>query len=612
MIPVPNLDDIAFDALVEEGRALIPRYAPDWTDHNLHDPGITLLDLLAWIVDQQVYRIGFVGDAHLLAFAALLGIRPKPAQPARGLLWPAAPPPAEGQAMLAGTRAWPIHQPDLIFKTAADLRLSGAKIVKRTALAAGKAASVRAGDNGAIGLDPATDFLELSLDRPLFADATAASTLALGLEFAGALPGPDIPIPVAFDYRTGDGLWHRADSKWVDGGAGRSGAALLEIAAGHEGVAAIRLGFTGAPVRALPTRVSLNVVPLVQIETLVARKLGAGLGLPDLELSLGNGALPAQDTAHNPLKIQTLESSGTVDWRRVGDLTASSPDANDYVVDEARGTIRFGNGVNGRMPPADRQIDCLALDLTAGAQGNLIANIQWRVEGLPADAPDWTNREPMTGGGDAWDREALLTELRRRSRTRSAMLRDPELRDAAMGLHGFGLERAEVLPRFLPTLPHRPVPGARTLLLHPVDGVKGSDAWVDAIERRLTPRRVLGERLSFAAAEPVTITISAELMISAGSDVPSIERAVRAVLQARLSASRKSPKIDPWPSGRPVTIGELEALVTGVEGVVAVPRLSVGTRDTPPAQISVLLTRLEVAVVDADADAIELTLRVDR
>ena len=63
MIPVPNLDSIAFDALVEEGRALIPRYAPDWTDHNLHDPGITLLDLLAWIVDQQVYRIGAVGDS---------------------------------------------------------------------------------------------------------------------------------------------------------------------------------------------------------------------------------------------------------------------------------------------------------------------------------------------------------------------------------------------------------------------------------------------------------------------------------------------------------------------------------------------------------------------
>src|SRR4051812_22756879 len=96
MIPYPALDDIAFDALVDEGRALIPRFAPDWTDHNLHDPGITLLDLLAWIVDQQVYRIGTVGDAHLRAFAALLGVPPLPAHPAHGLLWPnAEAPPAD-------------------------------------------------------------------------------------------------------------------------------------------------------------------------------------------------------------------------------------------------------------------------------------------------------------------------------------------------------------------------------------------------------------------------------------------------------------------------------------------------------------------------------------
>ncbi len=187
------------------------------------------------------------------------------------------------------------------------------------------------------------------------------------------------------------------------------------------------------------------------------------------------------------------------------------------------------------------------------------------------------------------------------------MLSDAELRQAATDLEGFGLERAEVLPRFLPTLPHRAVPGARTLLLHPGDGVEGSDAWVDAIERRLAPQRVLGERLSLAAAEPVTIAVSAELLIAAGSDWPSIKEAVRAVLLARLSASRKSPRIEPWPSGRPVTIGELEALVAGVEGVIAVPRLRVGGRGEPPEQISVPLARIEVAV----AGAIKLVQRVE-
>ena len=187
------------------------------------------------------------------------------------------------------------------------------------------------------------------------------------------------------------------------------------------------------------------------------------------------------------------------------------------------------------------------------------------------------------------------------------MLTDAELRDAAAGLRGFGLERAEVLPRFLPTLPHRPVPGARTLLLHPSDGVRGGDAWIDAIERRLAPRRVLGERLSLAAAEPVPIAVSAELLIAAGSDRPSIEDAVRARLQARLSATRRSPAIEPWPSGRPVTIGELEALIAGAEGVIAVPRLRIGARGDAPDRISVPLARIEVAV----AGRIELAVRVE-
>jgi predicted phage baseplate assembly protein len=344
----------------------------------------------------------------------------------------------------------------------------------------------------------------------------------------------------------------------------------------------------------------------VQIETLPALKLGQALGLPDLELQLGAGALPEQKTAPNPLRIRTLEPGGPIEWRHVDDLARSGPEDRDYVLDEALGTIRFGNGVNGLRPPGG-QIDRDALDITAGAQGNLAVGVAWGIDGLPSGAASWMNREPMSGGCDAWDREMLLAELRRRSCRRLAMLTDAELRDAATRLQGFGLERAEVLPRFLPTLPHRSVPGARTLLLHPGEGVQGSDAWVAEIERRLAPRRVLGERLSLTAAEPVTIAVAADLLIASGSDAPTIKEAVRTVLQARLSAFRKSPTIEPWPSGRPVTIGELEALVAGVAGGGAGPRLRVGGRGDPPGQMSVPLARTEVAV----AGAIELALLVE-
>ena len=52
-LPVPNLDDKTFEQLIEEARALIPRFAPEWTDHNLHDPGITFMELFAWLAEMK-------------------------------------------------------------------------------------------------------------------------------------------------------------------------------------------------------------------------------------------------------------------------------------------------------------------------------------------------------------------------------------------------------------------------------------------------------------------------------------------------------------------------------------------------------------------------------
>jgi len=53
-----SLDDTDFATLVERARALIPALAPVWTDFNLHDPGITLLELMAFTADAQIYGLG--------------------------------------------------------------------------------------------------------------------------------------------------------------------------------------------------------------------------------------------------------------------------------------------------------------------------------------------------------------------------------------------------------------------------------------------------------------------------------------------------------------------------------------------------------------------------
>ena len=127
-IAVPQLDTIDFEALLEEARGCIPRYAPEWTDHNLHDPGITLLELLAWVTDQQIYQLGFVGDAYYRAFARLLGVTPELARPARGLLWPQAPVPVEIDLPLAA-RATALERAEVPFLIDLACRLSTAQQV---------------------------------------------------------------------------------------------------------------------------------------------------------------------------------------------------------------------------------------------------------------------------------------------------------------------------------------------------------------------------------------------------------------------------------------------------------------------------------------------------
>src|SRR5256714_14716011 len=74
-LPQPDLDDKTFAALVAEATKLIPRHAPDWTDHNRHDPGITFVELFSWLAEMQQFYLNRVGDESYNKFLKLLGLR---------------------------------------------------------------------------------------------------------------------------------------------------------------------------------------------------------------------------------------------------------------------------------------------------------------------------------------------------------------------------------------------------------------------------------------------------------------------------------------------------------------------------------------------------------
>lgn len=86
MIPKPNLDDRTFQDIVDEALRLIPQYCPDWTNLNPSDPGVTLVELFAWMTEMMLYRLNRVPEKNLLTFLELMGVTPAPPRPATTVL----------------------------------------------------------------------------------------------------------------------------------------------------------------------------------------------------------------------------------------------------------------------------------------------------------------------------------------------------------------------------------------------------------------------------------------------------------------------------------------------------------------------------------------------
>ncbi len=190
-LPKPVLDDRTFEEMVAEALRRAPQSAPAWTDHNRHDPGVTLVELFAWLTEMQRFYLDQVRSESRLAFLALLGVPPRPALPARATVAAAfpdraadAPPPAPVR-LPRGSR---LRLGDVRFETAESVTVAPVKLAQivsssraglldETAAHAGAGlsffafgAEAEAGSRLYLGFDAALPAAELSLDFTLFED----------------------------------------------------------------------------------------------------------------------------------------------------------------------------------------------------------------------------------------------------------------------------------------------------------------------------------------------------------------------------------------------------------------------------------------------------------
>ncbi len=74
-LPSPQLDDLRYDSVVQSLMRRIPVYTPEWTDWNDSDPGITLIQLFAYLAEQVGYRLNQVPEKTYVELLKLLGVQ---------------------------------------------------------------------------------------------------------------------------------------------------------------------------------------------------------------------------------------------------------------------------------------------------------------------------------------------------------------------------------------------------------------------------------------------------------------------------------------------------------------------------------------------------------
>jgi hypothetical protein len=604
----PDLFDRRFDDLLQISRARLPSLAPDWTDYNLHDPGITVMEVLAWVAEAQMYSLSRMRRDERVAYAALLGVAPHGSVPAEGLVWPDRTSP--GAAPSTVRRSTVIGDDVAIHTTASSTPTY--RSMHRILWVAGDITAVRniaadgvstdhttANARGDVPYFPfgtaagprATLRIEFASRDGLFppnrADAEGAY-LALGARLAGMTDAsaPDEGAAVrcvqALLVATIEANGTTYDIPLQDGTQGfrRSGLLLLDVSRVVQSPRTFTIVLrapTGLPRPPRVLRFDLNVIPIRQGQP-VRDELFIATGLPDQTFDF---AVPGLRFGAGvpPPAIIVVEPSGREAWSVRERLDECGPQDRVFALDPARAQLTVGNGVNGRLPASRAQV-LVSYSTCDGAAGNASRNQRWRVASL-SDVLG-TNLDPLTGGLDASTDLDLRREARKRIAESHALVTTADIEAAACALPGLDVARAHVV------VPRSDAPDPRGTALVAIrnraDGIEPAEPpetarWLAEIERRLASRLPLGARLRVRAPRYVTFGIRARIESVPGAMPADVKKAVMQTLRTRLAVVAAKGAPAPRRLGQGVSLRDLTAWIRGTAGVRRIVSLRVTLDD---------------------------------
>ncbi len=606
-LPIPNLDDRQFDGLVEEARKRIPMHAPQWTDHNLHDPGMTLIELFSWLTEMQLYSLDQVTGAHLLKYLSLLGMQPTPASPAAVELRLSAEdvvPVPGGTAVY--TAALPGADKPIRFETEEDIEVIPAAIQKVVTYSGYHYVYADVTDFNdqpgsyyhALGRSPARgSALFLGIQSPKNPTDLAGKTLNIAIVPAAGGPTNDpagetfSPIPSA-----------RVEWQYWDG----SGWFPLTVTSGQEIVLALSLeGFfsirlpgdiaRGTPPPPLDTqfdpsqfdgfddlmwircyvleadyeippridRILFNTVAAVEGRAAEEQFTSSGLPGRDFQLlyypvvpgscSLTRGTVPGEEE----------------EWTAVVDFDASGPGDRHYVPDPAAGLVRFGDGIRGSVPPKDAVFTVRyrgmpdRTDRQGGIDADTIETID--IGGITAV----NNPYPSRGGSSAETIDDAFNRFKQETQLPGAAITAGDYEALALATPGLLIARAKAVV----------TPGScyRVDLVVVPYSLKepplSSSGFKKTVCRCLDSRRPITTLIHVSDPDYVEVSITVELDVAGGYDPEQVSLRVRDAYDTFL-APLDLDNGGGWAFGRPVYRSEVYEVTQKVEGVNCVLDLS--------------------------------------
>ena len=610
--PRPDLDDRRFQDLVDEAKRMIPRFLPEWTNHNVSDPGVALIELFAWMTELTLYRLNRVPDRVYTSFLDLVGVSPYPAVAARAdVTFAFSTVPDETVLVPAGSEVSTSGDDPIVFSTVSDLLVTQPeRMFAWTAPSDGRGEP----DEGRTS-DVQQDLVLANEVVRVFPSDPVAPGDAFYLGFRESLGGYVIRIdvtadvegigvnptrpPLVWEVWTADGwLACRLESDST-GGLNRDGSIQLAVPMGHlpltvgsERAFWLRLrllapGPDGAGYRTSPLIRDVVVhaiggtAPAEHAEPYGAEYIGISSGQPTQAFDVQTSpVLPRRDGERVELRIGEVVEP----WTEVTDFSRSGPDDRHYTWDSVSGRISFGPRIrqpdgswtqHGAIPPAGAAVWVSGYRRGGGARGNVGPGALNVLRSAVPYVDRVTNPTPATGGIDpeTLDNAKLRAPLTLVSGGRAVTAGDHER---------LAKEASPRVSRSL-CVPPTEVGGPSRLLVvpdpgRPADAITIDDLALDddlytTLRDHLEPRRVIGTSLEIGTPTYLGVSVAAMVRVQPGRAPAAVRQRCLDAIATYLSPHLGGPLGDGWPFGLDVTSGAIANLLGEVPGVEQVEEI---------------------------------------